>query len=95
VLFFSKGLYFYDRPNLLLLVIVPVQFTNLDICGRFWGKIGELGRNRPKKRILVSSVVNCGSGIRSTHAPIWPSTIALLLLLYIPTLSFGTFYFIP
>jgi hypothetical protein len=52
VLFFSKGSYFYDGPNLLLLDIEPVLFTNLDICGQFWGKIGELGRDRPEKRIL-------------------------------------------
>jgi hypothetical protein len=50
VLLLSKGSYFYDRPNSLLLVIEPVLFINLNICGRFWGKIEEFGQNRPKKK---------------------------------------------
>jgi hypothetical protein len=41
-------------PNSLLLVIEPVLFINLIFCGRFWGKVGEFGRNRPKKRTLVT-----------------------------------------
>jgi hypothetical protein len=44
-----KGVLFYDRPNSLLLVIEPVLFTNLNICGRFEGIIGEFGRNWPEK----------------------------------------------
>jgi hypothetical protein len=44
VLFF-KGVLLYDRPNSLLLVIETVLFINLNICGGFWGKIGEFGRN--------------------------------------------------
>jgi hypothetical protein len=38
--------------NLLPLVIEPVLFLNLHICGRFWGEIGEFGRNRPEKITL-------------------------------------------
>jgi hypothetical protein len=53
VLYFSKGYYFYDRPNSLLLIIEPVMFINWTICGRFWGKIGEFCRNWPAKRSLV------------------------------------------
>jgi hypothetical protein len=49
VFFFSKVSYFYDRPKSLLLVIEPALFINLNISGQFWGKIGEFGRNRPKK----------------------------------------------
>jgi hypothetical protein len=33
--FFSKGSYFYGRLNSLLLVIKPVLFIYLNICGRF------------------------------------------------------------
>jgi hypothetical protein len=47
VVFFSKGSYFYDRPNSQLLATEPVLFINLNICGRFCGRIGEFGRNRP------------------------------------------------
>jgi hypothetical protein len=46
VFFFSKGSYLHDRPNSLLLVIEPVLFINLNICGRFWGKIGEFARKK-------------------------------------------------
>ena len=52
VFFISMGSYFYDLPNSLLLVIETVLFINLKICGRFWGKIEEGGRNRPEKRTL-------------------------------------------
>jgi hypothetical protein len=57
--FFFKGVLYYDRPNSLLLVIEPVLFINLDICGRFWGKIREFGRNRREKNhwIYVSFVL--------------------------------------
>jgi hypothetical protein len=53
VFFFSKGSYFYDQPNLLLLVIEPGLFLNCNICGRFWGKIGNFGRNWPERRTLT------------------------------------------
>jgi hypothetical protein len=55
---FSMGSYFYDRPNSLLLVIEPVLFTDLNICGRFGGKIGKLGWNCPKRKTLTVSVNN-------------------------------------
>jgi hypothetical protein len=32
---FSKGSYFYDRPNSLPLVIEPVLFINFNNCGHF------------------------------------------------------------
>jgi hypothetical protein len=38
VLFISKGSYFYDQPDSLLLVIEPVLFINLNVCGPFWDK---------------------------------------------------------
>jgi hypothetical protein len=57
VFFFSKGYYFYDRPNTLLLVIEPVLFINFNICGRFYGEIGVFGQkkghcNRYKQKAL-------------------------------------------
>jgi hypothetical protein len=48
---FSKGCSFYERPYSLRLVIEPVLFINLNICGRFSGKIGEFGRNRPERTL--------------------------------------------
>jgi hypothetical protein len=39
VVFFSKGSYFYDWPNSLLLVIEPRLLIHLNICGQLWGKI--------------------------------------------------------
>ncbi len=50
---FGKGFYFHDRLNSVLPVEEPVLFINLNICGRFWGKIGEFGRNRPETKTLV------------------------------------------
>jgi hypothetical protein len=41
---------FYGRPDSQLLVLEPVHFINLKICGRLCGKIGDFGWNRPKKR---------------------------------------------
>jgi hypothetical protein len=52
VFFFSKGSYSYDRPNSLLLIIEPVLFKDLNICGRYWGKAGEFGQNQLEKRSL-------------------------------------------
>jgi hypothetical protein len=57
VSFVSKGSYFYDWPNSLLLVIEPALFIYSNICGRFWGKKREFGRNRPEKKILDATVV--------------------------------------
>lgn len=55
----SKVLYFYDRPNSLVLVIESVLFANFNICGRFWGKLGEFGRTRPETIILeITSYVS-------------------------------------
>jgi hypothetical protein len=45
VLLFLKGS--LECLDSLLLIIEPVLFTTFDIYGRFWGKIGELGRVRP------------------------------------------------
>jgi hypothetical protein len=49
VFFMPKRSYFYDRPNSLLLVTEPVLFINLNICGRFGGKIGAFGPNWPER----------------------------------------------
>jgi hypothetical protein len=43
--------------NPLQLVIEPVMFVNLNICGRFWGQVGEFGRNRLEDRTLLSRVM--------------------------------------
>jgi hypothetical protein len=47
----SKGTQFYDQLNSPLLVL-ELFFIHLNVCGRFWGKIGEFGRNRLKKGTL-------------------------------------------
>jgi hypothetical protein len=47
--FFSKGYSFYNRPKSLLLAVEPVLFINFNICGRFWGKIGEFGTSPGQK----------------------------------------------
>jgi hypothetical protein len=47
-----KGYCFYDQTKSLLLVLEPGLFIYLIICGRFWGKIYEFGRNLPEKRTL-------------------------------------------
>ena len=57
MLFCSKGSCFYDRPNSLPLHIEPELFITLNVCGRFWGKIGDIGRDQPIKRTLVASSV--------------------------------------
>jgi hypothetical protein len=51
------GFYFYDRRNSLLLVIEPLLFIHFNICGRFWGIIGEFGWNRPERKMVEGSVV--------------------------------------
>jgi hypothetical protein len=48
----SKGSYFYDRPNSLL-VTEPVLNINFYICGLFWCKIGKFGRNLLENRTLA------------------------------------------
>lgn len=52
IVFFSRGSYFYDRPNSLQLNIEPVLFINLNICGWFCGKKGDLGRCQPQKKLM-------------------------------------------
>jgi hypothetical protein len=54
VFLFSNEPYCCDWPNSPLLVIEPVLFINLISFGRFRGKIGDFGRNRPEKRTLLS-----------------------------------------
>jgi hypothetical protein len=49
---FFKGALFYGWPNSLLFIIEPVLFMTLNVCGRFWGNIGEFSRNRLEKRTL-------------------------------------------
>jgi hypothetical protein len=49
VFFIQMGYYFDDWPNSLQLVIEPAPIIYLNISGRFWGKKGEFGRNRPEK----------------------------------------------
>jgi hypothetical protein len=59
VFFFSKGSYFYDRPNLLLLVIEPLLFINVNICGHFRVKKGNFAGIGRKKHSCghISSII--------------------------------------
>jgi hypothetical protein len=50
---FSKGSYFFDRPNSLQLVKEQVLFLNLNISGRLWGENRGIGRNQPEKKTLA------------------------------------------
>jgi hypothetical protein len=68
-LFFSKESYIYDPPNLVPFVIEPVLFIDSNISGRFWGKIGEFGRNQQGNK-------------NSGHEP--PRGFTILEILYSP-----------
>jgi hypothetical protein len=45
--FFQRGLIFMTG-QILVLVMEPVLFINLNVCGQFWGKIWPFSRNRPE-----------------------------------------------
>jgi hypothetical protein len=53
--FFPKVFYFHDRHNSQPLVVEPVLFINLNICGRFWDKGGKFGRKWLEKNNTVDN----------------------------------------
>jgi hypothetical protein len=65
---FFKVVLFCDRPIHYYLLKSQYCFKK-NICGRFWGKIGEFGQNRPEKRTLTPCVLKYSRASGQSSAP--------------------------